>query len=71
MALFDGYGNSSLDFTLYFWVYFHVSFTSKSEVALNIYERLKDEGINVPIPAQKWFYEHDGNLDQAPLEPGK
>jgi len=68
MALFDGYGDSSLDFTLYFWVNFNVSFTSKSEVALNIYETLKAEGIGVPIPAQRWYQERDGNPDH--LLPG-
>jgi potassium efflux system protein len=54
MALFDGYGDSSLDFTLYFWVYFNVGFTSKSEVALNIYQALKTEGIGVPLPIRRW-----------------
>jgi small-conductance mechanosensitive channel len=60
MALFDGYGDSSLDFTLYFWVYFNVSFTSKSEVALNIYEALKSEGIGVPLPMRRWQQDSGG-----------
>ncbi len=68
MALFDGYGDSSLDFSLYFWVYFNVGFTTKSEVALSIYETLKIEGIGVPIPAQRWYQEKDGNPDD--LLPG-
>ena len=61
MALFDGYGDSSLDFTLYFWVYFNVSFTSKSEVALNIYEALKAEGIGVPLPMRRWQQDSGGS----------
>ena len=55
MALFDGYGSSSLDFTLYFWVYFDVSFSTKSDVALAIYDALDNEGIGMPVPMQKYF----------------
>ncbi|MEA3476712.1 MAG: mechanosensitive ion channel [Bacteroidota bacterium] len=66
MALFDGYGDSSLDFTLYFWVHFHVSFTSKSEVALSLYEALKAEGIGVPIPMQRWYYDKEKNQEEHP-----
>jgi small-conductance mechanosensitive channel len=60
MVLFDGYGDSSLDFTLYFWVYFNVGFTSKSEVALNIYQALKTEGIGVPLPMRRWQQDSAG-----------
>ena len=55
MVLFDGYGSSSLDFTLYFWVYFDVSFTTKSDVALAIYDALEKEGIGMPVPEQKYY----------------
>lgn len=55
LALFNGYGSSSLDFTLYFWVYFDVGFTTRSDVALAIYDSLEKEGIGLPVPTQKYY----------------
>lgn len=71
MVLFDGYGDSSLDFTLYFWVYFHVSFSTKSDVALAIYDALQKEGIGLPVPMQK-YYQGDPHrsLPHPPQEDG-
>jgi len=70
MALFDGYGDSSLDFTLYFWVYFHVSFSTKSDVALAIYDALQKEGIGLPVPMQK-YYQGDPPPSLPPSSPGE
>lgn len=50
MAIFNGYGTSSLDFTLYCWVDFSDSLKTKSEVALNAHATLVDAGITVPVP---------------------
>jgi len=52
MAMFNGYGSSSLDFTLYCWVDFNVSLTTKSDIAVNAHEALAEAGIPVPLPVQ-------------------
>lgn len=64
MALFNGYGESSLDFTLYFWVYFNVGLGTKSDVALEIYKQLKEKDIHVPIPVRKIYYANAPNPPQ-------
>ena len=53
MAMFNGYGSSSLDFTLYCWVEFNVSLSTKSDIAVNAHEALAEAGIPVPLPVQK------------------
>ena len=53
MALFDGYGSSTLDFTLYCWVEFDVSLGTKSDIALGAHEALAEAGIPAPLPMQK------------------
>ncbi len=66
MALFNGYGTSSLDFTLYCWVEFNQSFITKSEIAVSAHEALAEAGIHIPIPVQK--IQIDGNKDIHPIE---
>ena len=50
---FTGYGETSLDFFLYFWTLFDDGLSTRSEVMLQIHEKLKEAGIDVPIPIQK------------------
>ena len=76
MILFDGYGNTSLDFTVYLWVYFNVSFGTRSDIALKIYDAIKEAGYDVPIPLQKIHYISDekikkGTLPQSEKEMGE
>ena len=66
MALFNGYGSSSLDFTLYCWVEFNVSLSSKSEIAVIVHEALAEDGIPVPVPVQK--IQIDRKEDKHPAE---
>lgn len=58
LPLFNGYGDSSLDFTLYFWVHFNVGLGTKSDVALKIYDWLKSENLHIPIPVRRIYYEN-------------
>ncbi len=69
MVLFEGYGNTSLDFTLLFWVPFNVGLGTKSDVALQVYDALKEVGYDVPIPLQRIHYTSDGNVDKEKLPP--
>ena len=49
-ALFEGFGESSLNFKVLFWVDFDRGLNIQSEVAMNIYDALEKEGINIPFP---------------------
>ncbi len=69
MVLFEGYGNASLDFTMMFWVPFNVGLSTKSDVALQVYDALKEAGYDVPIPLQKIHYTSDENVDKEKLPP--
>jgi len=66
MAVFNGYGSSSLDFTLYCWVEFDVSLSTKSDIAVNAHEALAEAGIPVPLPVQK--IQIDKKEDKHPAE---
>jgi len=69
MALFNGYMDTSLDFTIYFWVYFNASFITRSDVALGIHDSLKEHGIALPIPLQKLYYDKDNPLEEFNTPP--
>ena len=60
---FAGYGDTSLDFFLYFWTFFDDGLSTKSEVLTRIHEKLKEAGINVPIPIQKMQIEKGNGKD--------
>jgi len=53
MVLFNGYENSALDFTVYCWVEFNVSLSTKSDIAIAANKALKEAGIGAPLPVQK------------------
>ncbi|WP_435137376.1 mechanosensitive ion channel family protein [Formosa sp. A9] len=49
-ALFNDFGDSSLNFRLLFWVHYEFGLQSKSDVSIAIYNRFKAEGIEIPFP---------------------
>jgi small-conductance mechanosensitive channel len=53
LAVFNGYESHALDFTLYCWVQFGDSLTSKSEIAVGAFKALAKAGIEAPVPIQK------------------
>jgi potassium efflux system protein len=53
MALFNGYESHALDFTIYCWVSFKDSLSTKSEIAIGIFKAMAAAGIESPIPIQK------------------
>ena len=59
MAIFNGYGSSSFDFTMYCWVEFGVSLKAKSELALGAHSALLKEGISVPVQLRRLQYDKD------------
>jgi len=50
--LFDGFGDSSLNFRILFWVDFDRGMSVQSEVAMNIYDALEKANIHIPFPQQ-------------------
>jgi small-conductance mechanosensitive channel len=48
--LFEGFGESSLNFRILFWTHFDSGLTIQSEVAMMIYDALNDAGIHIPYP---------------------
>jgi small-conductance mechanosensitive channel len=49
-ALFDTFGDSSLNYRLLFWVYFQNGLQAKSDVSIAIYNRFEELGIEIPFP---------------------
>lgn len=49
-ALFNDFGDSSLNFRLLFWVYYEFGLQAKSDVSIAIYNKFKEEGIEIPFP---------------------
>ncbi len=49
-ALFTGFGESSLDFRLLFWVPFEIGLRAKSDVCIEIFNQFKAENIEIPFP---------------------
>jgi len=51
-ATFEGFGDSSLNFKIRFWVPFDIGVTTQSQIAMSIYDALDAAGINIPFPQQ-------------------
>jgi len=67
MVLFEGYGDSALNFRVLFWVDYNVGLSTKSAVGLGIYDKLKEQNIEAPIPQQRLFYEDRGPDLKKPM----
>ena len=52
IATFNGFGEYYINFKLYFWLTQNL-IKAQSEVALEIYKKLKSAGINMPLPKQE------------------
>ena len=50
--LFEGFGESSLNFRLRIWTPMDVGLTTKSQVTMDIYDGLNQAGITIPFPQQ-------------------
>ena len=49
-VMFLGFGDSSLDFKLMFWVFFDMGFTVRTQVMVAITRAFKERGIEIPFP---------------------
>jgi len=67
-ALFDGFGDSSLNFRIRIWTSVDNAMTTKSEVTVRIYEALQKEGIEIPFPQRDIYIK---SLPQDKASPEK
>jgi len=49
-ALFEAFGDSSLIFRLLFWVPYTIGIGTKSDIAIGIFNRFKENNIEIPFP---------------------
>ena len=70
-ATFEGFGASSLNFKVRFWVSFDIGLTVKSEVAMNIYDAFEEAGIRIPFPQQDLHIKSFDPTIQKTIVPGK
>ncbi len=49
-ALFEEFGNSSLNFRLLFWVPYELGIKTKSEVAVALFNIFRENGVEIPFP---------------------
>lgn len=52
LILFDEFGDSSLNFKLRFWVPYEIGLQVKSDVSIEVYNKFKEFGIEIPFPQQ-------------------
>ena len=59
-ARFEDYGDSSLDFSVYFWSkrLFEIE-NIKSDIRVDIFKRFKEQGISIPFPQRVVHYAKD------------
>jgi len=65
-AVFDGFGESSLDFRLLYWVPMEDLLRIKSEMNLAVHEALKDAGVPVAFPRLDLRIQDAGGAAAAP-----
>ena len=61
MVVFNGYEGSAFDFTVYCWVEFSLSLSTKSDIAMHAIKALAAKGIAAPMPVQKIRIDRENN----------
>ncbi len=64
-ALFDTFGDSSLNYRLLFWVYFQKGLQAKSDVSIAVYNRFRELGIEIPFPQLDVYLPQNDNLESG------
>jgi potassium efflux system protein len=71
IAVFNGFGDNFLDFTLYYWIQSGLFFRLKTEVALNVYDEMKAHGIKTPRPQRDLRLSMDDKEGDSGASTGK
>ena len=66
VALFDTFGESSLNFRLLFWVHFQNGLQAKSDVSIAVYNRFEELGIKIPFPQHEVYLSQKDNSKLGP-----
>ncbi len=67
IALFNEFGDSSLNFILRFWVHYEIGLQAKSDVSIGVYNRFKELGIEIPFPQQDIYIKDMPKQIKEPL----
>ena len=59
LVLFTGYGDGTLDFRVLFWTHLDIGLSTGSNAAINIYDKLKEKGYEMPIQKRAIVVEDD------------
>lgn len=60
-ALFEEFGDSSLNFRLLFWVPYNIGLGTKSDVSVGIFNKFKENNIEIPFPQLDLHVKKGGN----------
>jgi small-conductance mechanosensitive channel len=69
LPLFEGFGDSSLNFRLLFWVFFEDGFVTKSDVSIGIYNILDENNITIPFPQLDLHVKKDEEKENEDKKP--
>lgn len=67
IALFNEFGDSSLNFILRFWVHYEIGLQAKSDVSIGVYNRFKEFGIEIPFPQQDVYIKDMSKQIKEPI----
>jgi len=59
-ALFQEFGDSSLNFRLLFWVPFEKGIGAKSDIAIGVYNIFAENNVQIPFPQVDLHVKNDG-----------
>jgi small-conductance mechanosensitive channel len=66
-AVFNGFGDNYLDFSLYYWIPTSLFFKVKTEIALAVHDAITVKGIQTPRPQRDLRVQIDENIDKRKL----
>jgi small-conductance mechanosensitive channel len=67
IAVFNGFGDNFLDFSLYYWIPTSLYFKLKTEVALAVHDAITERGIETPRPQRDLRLTMDRDANKLPL----
>jgi len=63
-ALFQEFGDSSLNFRLLFWIPFEMGIGAKSDIAIGVYNIFAENNIQIPFPQVDLHVKKDGKAEE-------
>lgn len=66
-AVFNGFGDNFLDFSLYYWIPTSAFFKAKTEIALGVHDAITAEGIQTPRPQRDLWVNMGDDAPSIPI----